>query len=128
MSEDTTTIKLVTKSGSPFCSIVAQMILVISRRKQSLNEGGYEHSLNHMLAPVVWVDAVVYEGGYRSLTHTPLVPRVGVTQTSTWTRLIACIELKAAAASLTIIAITTAGDSGRPARHRLYRSAWAEGF
>ena len=31
-----------------------------------------------MLAPVAWVDAVVYEGGYaRSLTHTPLASRVG---------------------------------------------------
>ena len=91
------------------------MILVLSRRTQSLNEGGYEHSLTYMLVPVVWVDAVVYEGGYRSLTHTPLVPRVGVTQTSTWTRLIVCVELRVAAASLTINAITTAGDSGRPA-------------
>ena len=39
------------------------MILVLSGRTQSLNEGGYEHSLTHMLVPVVWVDAVVYEGG-----------------------------------------------------------------
>ena len=52
------------------------------------------NSLTYMLVPVVWVDAVVYEGGYRSLTHTPLVPRVGVTQTSTWTRLIVCVELR----------------------------------
>ena len=49
MSEDTTTIKLVTKRRASFCSIVAQMILVLSRRTQSLNEGGYEHSLTHML-------------------------------------------------------------------------------
>jgi hypothetical protein len=65
VSEDTTTIKLVTKRRASFCSIVAQMILVLatSRRTQSLNEGGYEHSLTYMLVPVVWVDAVVYEGG-----------------------------------------------------------------
>ena len=91
------------------------LVLATSRRTQSLNKGVYEHSLTHMLVPVAWVDAVVYEGDWRSLVHTPLVSRVGVTQTSTWTRLIVCIELKAAAASLTIIAITTAGDSGRPA-------------
>lgn len=64
-----------------------------SRRTQSLSEGG-QHSLTYMLAPVAWVDAVVYEGGYHSLTHTPLVPRVGVTQTSIWTRLIVCVELQ----------------------------------
>ena len=62
VSEDPTTIKPVTKWRASICSIVAQMILVLSRRTQSLNEGGYEHSLTHMLVPVISVDVVVYEG------------------------------------------------------------------
>ena len=48
-------IKLVTKRTASFCSIVAQMIIVLSRRTQSLNEGGYGHSLTRMIVPVVYM-------------------------------------------------------------------------
>ena len=55
------------------------MILVLScTRTQSLNEGDYEDSLTHMPVPAIWVDAVVFEGGQRSLAHTLIVSRVGV--------------------------------------------------
>ena len=51
------------------------MILVLRRRTQSLNEASYEHSLTHMLVPVVWVDAVVYEGA--GLSHVDLLNIIG---------------------------------------------------